>query len=32
MGASGERLYQRATGISPDLVKFIRQFIEQERK
>jgi len=32
MGASGERLYQRATGISPDLAKFIRQFIEQERK
>jgi tripartite-type tricarboxylate transporter receptor subunit TctC len=32
MGASGERLYQRAAGISPDLVKFIRQFIEQERK
>lgn len=32
MGASGERLYQRATGIAPELVKFIRQFIEQERK
>ena len=32
MGANGERLYQRATGISPDLAKFIRQFIEQERK
>ena len=32
MGAAGERLYQRATQISPDLAKFIRQFIEQERK
>lgn len=32
MGAGGERLYQRATQISPDLAKFIRQFIEQERK
>ena len=32
MGAGGERLYQRATQISPDLARFIRQFIEQERK
>lgn len=32
LGASGERLYQRATVISPELAKFIRQFIEQERK
>lgn len=32
LGVSGERLYQRATGIAPDLAKFIRQFIEQERK
>ncbi len=32
MGSGGERLYQRATQISPDLAKFIRQFIEQERK
>lgn len=32
LGASGDRLYKRATGISPELAKFIRQFIEQERK
>jgi tripartite-type tricarboxylate transporter receptor subunit TctC len=32
MGAGGDRLYQRATQISPELGKFIRQFIEQERK
>ena len=32
MGDSGERLYQRATQIAPELAKFIRQFIEQERK
>jgi hypothetical protein len=32
MGPGGERLYHRATQISPELAKFIRQFIEQERK
>lgn len=32
IGEGGERLYQRATQISPDLANFIRQFIEQERK
>lgn len=32
MGPGGDRLYQRATQISPDSAKFIRQFIEQERK
>jgi hypothetical protein len=36
MGAGGERLYQRATQISPELAQFIPQFIrqsiEQERK
>jgi len=32
MGDSGERLYQRATQIAPEPAKFIRQFIEQERK
>lgn len=32
MGERGDRLYQRATQISPELGKFIRQFIEQERK
>ena len=32
MGEGGDRLYQRATRISPELGKFIRQFIEQERK
>jgi tripartite-type tricarboxylate transporter receptor subunit TctC len=32
IGAGGERLYKRATQISPELTKFIREFIEQERK
>lgn len=32
IGERGNRLYQRATQITPELAKFIRQFIEQERK
>jgi hypothetical protein len=32
LGERGDRLYQKATRITPELGMFIRQFIEQERK